>query len=103
MKDLGYKNLGFVNISILYLSLAFASMFAAVPINQKLGTKWTLVCSALTYALWIGMFLVPVNKYEKIKRNEDVSSLLYSDAVITILSLLSAMILGFGAAPLWVS
>ena len=64
MKDLGFENLGFLNLSIVYLSFAATAMFAA-PINNKLGTKWTLVISGLTYAFWIGMFLVPVYKYEK--------------------------------------
>ena len=102
MKELGYSNLGFINISLIYLSFATTAMLS-VPINKKLGTKWTLVLSGLTYALWIAIFLIPCYKYEKIKRNEDVSSLLYSDTTIKTLALLSALFLGMGAGPLWVS
>ena len=102
MKELGFSNLGFINLSLIYLSFATTSIFSA-PINKKFGTKWTLVFSALTYALWIAVFLIPCYKYEKLKRNENVSSIFYSDGVIKTLSLMSAIILGMGAGPLWVS
>lgn len=102
MKDLGFSNLGFINISLVYLSFATTAMLS-VPVNRKLGTKWTLVASGMAYALWIGIFLIPCYKYEKLQRKEDVSSFIFSDTLIKVLSLSSALILGMGAGPLWVS
>ena len=99
LKDLGFKNLGFVNISLIYLSFAVTAMFAA-PINKRLGTRKTLILSGLAYALWIAMFLVPTYRSEN---SEKLEFFLFSDTAITVLSMLSSVIIGIGAGPLWVS
>ena len=75
----------------------------SAPINKKLGTRLTLVLGGLSYAFWIGMFLLPIYKYEKMERNEDVSSFIYRDGTIKFLSLFSAFVIGFGSGPMWVS
>ena len=99
MNDLGYGNLGLINIAIVYLSFALTSILAS-SINKKLGTKWTLVASALTYAFWVSAFLLPARKYDL---GEEATSFIYSDGVIVTASLLSALFLGLGAGNLWVS
>ena len=102
MKELGFSNLGFIMLSLSYLFFCTTAMFAA-PINKKLGTKWTLVISSLAYVCIIASFIIPCYKFEKLKRNEDVSSFIYSDSIIKFLCLSSAFIIGMGAGPLWVS
>ena len=103
MKDLGFSNLGFISITLIYLTFSVASAFA-IPINKKLGTKWTLILSALAYASYIAAYLFPVYKSEKMERGEDVSyQLIYKDGFIKTIYLGGSVLIGIGAGPLWVS
>ena len=77
MKDLGFGSLGFVNIAVVYLSFALTSLLAS-SINRKLGTRLTLLLSALTYAIWIAGFLLPAKRFE----DKIEGSALYSDGFI---------------------
>ena len=56
----------------------------------------------LYYSFWIGSFLVPAYKYQKIEEGVNPDDLV-SDNFIIVIFLVSAFILGLGAAPLWVS
>jgi hypothetical protein len=94
MSDLGFSNLGFINITIVYLCFALSSMIA-IPINRKLGSRLTLCLSGLTYGIWILGFLLPAYKYEQ--------TVDLSDTSIIAINLTTAMIIGLGAGPLWVS
>ena len=98
MKDLGFENLGFVNLAVLYLSFSFSALFAP-GINRFLGTKKTLLFGGLTFCFWILCFLLPAYKQET-KADDDG---IYGDAVIRVLNVASAAVLGFGSGPLWVS
>jgi MFS family permease len=101
MKDLGFGNLGLINIAIVYLSFALTSVLASF-INKKLGTRWTLVLSALTYATWIAGFILP-SKRSKLSLNEYENNIVYSDGFIKFIIIITAFLLGLGAGPLWVS
>ena len=105
MKDLGFDNLGFINIAIVYLTFAGMSMFA-IPVKRKLGTRITLAVSTLTYALWIAAFLLPAYKYEYIEENGAEAAELvgiFDNRIITAVTIVTAVLLGLGAGPLWVS
>lgn len=97
MKDLGFGNLGFINLTIVYLTFSINSVFA-IKINKKLGTKRTLVASAMTYAMWIGCFILPAYRYEN-----NIKTGIFSDTALKTLSFITAFLLGIGAGPLWVS
>ena len=102
MKDLGYQNLGFINLSIIYLTFGMTST-VAVPINKFLGTSLTLCLSALTYALWIASFLLPAYKSQMIENKEANELLIFQDFFIKSVVIISAVLIGLGAGPLWVS
>ena len=97
MKDLGFTRLGFVNLSVVYILYSISSLFA-VKINRLLGTRLTLVLSALTYATWIAAHLLPVYRLEY-----QIETGICSDESITVISIVTAALLGIGAGPLWVS
>jgi MFS family permease len=103
MAELGFSNLGFINLSIVYCGFAFASMLAG-PINRRLGTRMTCIVSGMTYALWIGAFLLPAYKFEKKMKGESTEgSFWMSNGMVIFSSLFTAALLGMGAGPLWVS
>ena len=95
LQDLGYQNLGFLNLAIVYLSFSITSVFAA-SINRRFGTKRTLFFSGLTYAVWIGGFLMPAYQSESLEVE-------YPRELIIGVNIGTAVILGMGAGPLWVS
>ena len=64
--DLGYSNLGILSVAVIYLAFAFNAA-AATKILNKLGMRLTLCISGLSYSIFIGSFLVPLYKYEKIQ------------------------------------
>ena len=94
MEDLGFSNLGFINVSIMYLGLTISSMLA-IPINRKIGSKLTLFISGITFAIYIAGFLLPAYQFEGAVNLED-------NTIIAI-NLICALIVGFGAACIWVS
>ena len=102
MADLGFSNLGFINLSIVYCGFAFAAILAA-PINKKLGTRMTCFCCGMTYAFWIAAFLLPAYKFENKMAGFTEESFWMSDGFIIFMSIFSALLLGIGAGPLWVS
>ena len=101
MKDLGFESLGLLSVAIIYFAYGCNSMLA-VKIIKKFGTRLTLCFSGLSYSFWIGSFLVPAYKYQKIEEGVNPDDLV-SDNFIIVIFLVSAFILGLGAAPLWVS
>ena len=105
MKDLGFSNLGFINIALLYLFFAIMSMFA-IPLNRYLGSRLTLCLSGFTYAIWIAGFLLPAYKFEYILKHSLEAAdeiAIFNDGLIITINLGTAVLLGLGAGPLWVS
>ena len=105
MKDLGFENLGFINIALVYLFFAIVSMFA-IRLNRYLGSRLTLCLSGFTYAIWIAGFLLPAYKFEYIKEHglEAADKIaIFNDRLIITINLGTAVLLGLGAGPLWVS
>jgi len=97
MKDLGFENLGFINISICYLSFSINSIFA-VKVNKIFGTKCSLIVAACAYAFWMFSYLIPAYRVEM-----NIKTGIFSDEGIRAVSIISALIIGAGAGPLWVS
>ena len=104
MSELGYSNLGFINLAIVYFTFSMASLFLSVPINKKLGHKYTMFFSAAAYAAWEFAFILPAYKYENYKdvKKDDLPAI-FSDSSIIFFSIFSAVLIGLGAGPLWVS
>lgn len=71
--------LGTASLSAIYVSLVISCLFVPPALINKLGLKWTIVLSQCTYTLYLA-----ANMYPK---------------WFTLIP--SAIILGFGAAPLW--
>ncbi len=92
-----HNKLGFINIAVCYLSFSINAIFA-VKVNKVLGTKCTLLAAALTYAFWMASFLLPAYRKEN-----NITTGIYSDTAITTINILASFIIGAGAGPLWVS
>ena len=88
-------------MAVIYIAFAFNAA-AATKILNKLGMRLTLCISGLSYSFFIGSFLVPLYKYEKIQQGVNEEDLV-SDNFIKALLLISALVLGIGAGSLWVS
>ena len=73
--------LGFTSLCVLYVSVC-PSLLLAPGICASIGDKWTLVLGALCYSIWIASLTRP-----------DIPSLVIAASVI----------IGFGAAILWVA
>lgn len=102
MKELGYGNIGFVNIAIIYLTFCFGSLFAST-INRKLGHKATLFLASLMYVIWAWAFLLPVYKHENKEEVGDPNSGIFSDLSIKCITLITAVLVGLGSGPLWIT
>ena len=74
-------NLGTYSLSVIYASLIVSSMFIPSYILKKIGSKWGMVCAMFCYSLYIGAQFYP--------------------RLYTLVP--AALILGFGAAPLWIA
>lgn len=85
-------------MGFLYLVFAFAS-FVATPIVNRLGSKYSLFFSSLTYALYISTFILASYRGHHME-----SELWYlNKSFIIIFTYLAAGICGFGGAVLWVA
>ena len=85
-------------MGFLYLVFAFAS-FVATPIVNRLGSKYSLFFSSLTYALYISTFILASYRGHHME-----SELWYlNKSFIIFFTYLAAGICGFGGAVLWVA
>jgi hypothetical protein len=73
--------MGTASLSAIYVSLVISCLFVPPALIKKLGLKWTIVLSQCTYTLYLA-----ANMYPK-----------------WYILIPTAVILGFGAAPLWYS
>lgn len=85
-------------MAVLYLVFAFCSFFSSAIVN-KMGAKAALFVGGLCYSFWILCFLPPAFY----KDNMESSLFIFKRDFITVLSIVSAAINGFGAGILWVA
>lgn len=98
MHDCGFENLGFYSMALLYFVFAVASFFST-PIVNKLGRKPSLFLGSLQYFFWILCFLAPSYYAE----NPDSTLFLLNRNFVIGMVMLSSVLIGFGAAILWVA
>jgi MFS family permease len=53
LEDDGFKNLGFYSLGFFYFCMGISSFFA-MRLIEKLGDKWAIVISCVTYAIYTG-------------------------------------------------
>ena len=94
----GLEDLGFYILAVLYASIAVSSVMSTALL-KKLGTYKCLILGGFGHFCFVFAQIFPAMKYD----NPSSDSVFTSDAFITGILVVCALINGTGAALIWVS
>lgn len=97
-KDDGLNKLGFYILAVLYFSIAVSSIMSTA-LFKKLGTYKCLILGGLGHFVFVFAQIFPAIKYDY----PDSDRFITTDAFITTMLIVMALINGIGAALIWVA
>jgi Ion channel regulatory protein UNC-93 len=96
--DNNFGKLGFYSLAVVYFTFGLFSIFS-LPLVNYLGAKISLVLGSACYVFYVGSFIFPALRTEY-----PLSDSIFLDRTfIQVTIMITAIIIGFGAAILWVA
>lgn len=97
LEDNGFGAVGFYSNAVLQ-AVSMLMCFFAVPVNNKLGFKWSILLAGSTYAFYAASFILPGFRSE----TDDPSQWYLGKTFISVTVLMGAAINGLGDSIMWI-